>query len=439
MTFKPLDMYHPISTESQFLLSSTDAPEKTAPSGIDPDSLKPAFPELITGQALVTASLKRLAAQEVFSILVLRLDPIAEEKAGTALLALAEAIDTECAAETGWWGIIDSSLFVSFFPDKNDQACLETGQVLNSRLAAAMNATVSGGIGAFPTADYSRNQILDNAYKALDHAAFFGPGSLVLFDDVSLNISGDHLFQKGDIPGAMAEFEKALLLAPANVNVCNSLGVCHSLLGNFDRAQEMFQRALALAPDEFMAHYNLGLVHLLTDNREVALRNFLEAHRLGGDVYEVALQTGRLYLEINNPTEAFSYLQKALQLQPGALAFRLMGDYYSVLSQNEDAFNAYRQAVKLNPNDAAALSALGLLYEDKGENPEIGALFCEKSIEIAPNEGKFRHRLGKLYLKQNRLEDALAAFQAAMERGYDSTRYIEEINNLRDVTQDQAC
>ena len=107
--------------------------------------------------------------------------------------------------------------------------------------------------------------------------------------------------------------------------------------------------------------------------------------------------------------------------------------------KNEEAFQAYRQAVKYSPNDAAALSALGLLYENKGENPEIGALFCEKSVEIAPHDGKFRHRLGKLYLKQNRLDDALNAFQAAIERGYDSSRYIEEIHNRRTVLQDQEC
>lgn len=448
MTISPRDMYHSISTEKQFLLSSADAHEKSAAAEktngqttvrIDRDILIQAFPELKTGSALIAQSMERLDAMDLFAVLVLRPDPTEEDSAGAAGLTIGRAIDCLCASETGWWGFIDPDLFVWFLPNKNDREGLDAGEKLRARLAETTVASVSIGISAFPTAAYSRDQILSNAYKALDHAAFFGPDSRIIFDDVSLNISGDHLFQKGDIRGAMAEFETALLLAPANVNVRNSLGVCHSLLGDFELAKVEFQRALALAPEEFMAHYNLGLVHLLTGDKETALGHFLEAHRLDADVYEVALQTGRLYLELNNPEEAFSHLQKALSLQPSGLAHRLMGDCYLTQSKNEEAFQAYRQAVKQNPNDAAALSALGLLYENKGENPEIGALFCEKSVEIAPHDGKFRHRLGKLYLKQNRLDDALTAFQAAVERGYDSNRYIEEIHNRRAVLQDQAC
>jgi Flp pilus assembly protein TadD len=273
----------------------------------------------------------------------------------------------------------------------------------------------------------------------LDHAAFFGPDSQVVFDDVSLNISGDHLFRKGEIPAAMEEFTTALLLEPENVNVRNSLGVCHSLLGNFDQALSEFQTALKLAPEEFLAQYNLGLVHVLTGNRQEALTRFLEAYRLSGDVYEVTLQTGRLYLETGDPAQGFTYLEKALRLNPTALSHRLMGDCHSAMGRSEEALAAYKQAVKINPNDAAALSTLGLLYEDKGGNREIAALFCEQSVQISPTEGLYRHRLGELYLKQDRLEDALKAFQAAVELGYDSSRYIEEIQNRQGVGEDQGC
>jgi tetratricopeptide (TPR) repeat protein len=326
-----------------------------------------------------------------------------------------------------------------YFPGKNDRACQKIAHSIRKRLSKITDATVSIGIASYPTAVYSRDQVLFNACKALDHAGFFGPDSQIIFDDISLNISGDHLFQKGDIPAAMGEFTVALLLEPANVNVRNSLGVCHSLLGNFDQALAEFETAVKLAPEEFMAHYNLGLVHVLTGNRQEALAHFLEAHGLSGEVYEVTLQAGRMYLELGDFENGFAYLENALRLNPTALAHRLMGDCHAAMGRSEEAIMAFRQAVKQNPNDAAALSALGLLYEDKGENPEIAALFCEQSVEISPAEGIYRHRLGELYLKQDRLEDALKAFQSAVELGYDSSRHIEEIQSRQALSENQGC
>ncbi len=63
------------------------------------------------------------------------------------------------------------------------------------------------------------------ALKALDHAAFFGPGHAVEFDGLTLNICGDRLFQLKNIDAAITEYEKGLSIAPADMNLLNSLGV----------------------------------------------------------------------------------------------------------------------------------------------------------------------------------------------------------------------
>jgi tetratricopeptide (TPR) repeat protein len=448
MTSKPAKMYRSVSTESQFLLSSSDTAEATVDTrklapvteiDLDRDILKLGYPKLETDAVFVAASLEKLSDADIFGALVVKIDPNNDMVAAALCLDVAGAVNEICSRRAGWWGLIDPNLMACFFPGKNDRACQKIAQALRKRLLKITDTTVSIGIASYPTAAYPKDQVLSNACKALDHAGFFGPDSQVIFNDISLNISGDHLFQKGDIPAAMGEFTVALLLEPANVNVRNSLGVCHSLLGNFDQALTEFQTALKLGPEEFMAQYNLGLVHVLTGNRQEALAHFLEAYRLSEDVYEVTLQAGRMYLEMGDSGQGFAYLEKALRLNPTALAHRLMGDCYAALGRSEEAISAYKQAVKQNPNDAAALSALGLLYADKGENPEIAALFCEQSVEISPAEGIYRQRLGELYLKQDRIEDALKAFQAAVELGHDSSRYIEDIQNRQAIAEDQGC
>jgi len=57
-------------------------------------------------------------------------------------------------------------------------------------------------------------------------------------------------------------------------------------------------------------------------------------------------------------------------------------------------------------------------------------IFCRQSVEISPDNGLFRHRLGKLYFKQNQYEDAMKEFQKANDLGCDSTEFIDKLNNL---------
>ena len=77
---------------------------------------------------------------------------------------------------------------------------------------------------------------LTAGWEALDHGAFFGPASTVVFDAVSLNISGDHFYQTGKVSEAMAEYRAALRLDADDVNVYNSLGVCLAQTGEIEKA-----------------------------------------------------------------------------------------------------------------------------------------------------------------------------------------------------------
>jgi tetratricopeptide (TPR) repeat protein len=84
------------------------------------------------------------------------------------------------------------------------------------------------------------------------------------------------------------------------------------------------------------------------------------------------------------------------------------------------AIAAYQKAVKHNPNDAAALSALGVLMDARGENAEITTAFCRHSVEIAPDNGLYHLRLARLYEKHDHPKKALAAFEKAQDLGCDA-------------------
>jgi len=249
---------------------------------------------------------------------------------------------------------------------------------------------------------------------------------------VSLNISGDNLYQGGDIDGAINEFKTAIILDPSNVNIHNSLGVCYGVLGDYGKALKEFKAALQIDSDEVMAMYNIGLVKMLTGKNSEALKYFLDADKKKEeDIYEIAFQTGRIYLNIGKPEMAKTFIENAVKLNPeSGPALRLLGECCAALNMTDEAISAYKKVIRKNPNDAESLSALGYLFDLLGENPEITTIFCQQSVDIEPDNGLYRYRLGSLYLKRNQLEDALLQFQEAHDLGHDSKKLIKKINKL---------
>ncbi|MFH2218670.1 MAG: tetratricopeptide repeat protein [Pseudomonadota bacterium] len=441
MTHKQLKLYGDRTSSLEFMLNKTEAKPVEAETGvtefIGQDELSAAFPAMLTDAAFIDHALSALDASFQFSAMVVRIDKPVERNEETghdfeldACMDLAEVIDAACSSENGMWGSLENEMFGCFFPGKSAARCLELAGTIRELLAKKRKETVSIGVAAYPTVNFGRDRILENARKALAHAEFFGPDSTVHFDAVSLNINGDKLYQGGDIETAMREFTTALMLDPSNVNVRNSLGVCYGILGDHDKAKEEFETAAWIDPEEVMPVYNIGLINMLEGNREKALEYFQQADGLIEDVFEVAFQIGRLYAEMGQPEKGKKFLEKATLLKPeSGVAFRYLGECLNAMGMTDEAVSAYKKSVRQNPNDAESLSALGHLFEIQGENPEIAVTFCRQSVEISPDNGLFRHRLGRLYLKGDKLDDALIEFKKASSLGFDSTQYIEEIEN----------
>jgi tetratricopeptide (TPR) repeat protein len=424
------------SSARDFLYCKPDA-RHTAQTAVFPDPQFRAngasMPDILVGSAFVTRATALLEPLNRFATAVLRLDaPVPDGEgrlratsAHCQLAAQLVQLETETGGIGGW---LDWDLFGCILPDWGRQEALARIEALLSALTRHISEVVSAGVAEFPCLQFSKSQILENARKALDHAAFFGPGHCVAFDDTSLNISGDQRYQHGDINGAIEEFKKALLLNPDNVNVHNSLGVCYGVLGAYEAALRSFEAALERAPEDVMALYNSGLSHLMIGDRARALHYLRQASQIGEPVFEVVFQTGRLHLENGEAAEARPFLETASRLNPhSALAWRLMGECLFALEAIPEAVDAYKRAIKLNPGDAEALSTLGWLFDLQGENPEITTIFCEQAVDIAPDNGLFQYRLGMLYLKQQRRDDALAVLQRASERGHDASADIERI------------
>jgi Flp pilus assembly protein TadD/GGDEF domain-containing protein len=402
------------------------------------------FPNVLMGEAFARRVRRRMRQAPRFAMLAVRIDRFTlkkdvpnEQYATQLLLDVAWAIDACCHGADGLWGLLDRRSFGCFLPGRGPDGSRDLAARIQNRLAGLREETVSIGAAAHPLAHFKPEETLRNVRKALRHALMIGPGGVAVFDAVSLNISGDRLFDSGDIAAAAREFRAALSLDPENVNVRNSLGVCYGRLERFDEAMAVFREALVLDPKEPMTFYNAGLVSLMRKDRQRALRYFLQADAVGEDFFEAALQIGRLHLEEGDPEKGRPFLERAADIRPApGVVHRHLGDCYTRLERYKEALRAYKKALKHNPSDAAALSAVGYLFDVLGEDLDIAVLICQNSVEIAPGSGLCRYRLGRLYYKQHRLDDALHEFLLASEYGCDASEDIEQIQRRRPA---RAC
>jgi len=444
------ELFHNRSLTRQFLFSKTESMQEydktSSRLSFDPGSLKKEFPNILKDQSFIDYAVKKLDSSSKFGAIIAQTDESSRslqnslqnslqesetDQSADILLDVARTIDLICKSNNGFWGQIGTDMFGCFFPEADKQICQDIAKKIKRDVADNNNRTITIGIALYPTVDFDKDRILDNAHKALHHAAFFGPGSSALFDTVSLNISGDRLYQNNDINGAIEEFNTALLLDPLNINVHNSLGVCYGVLGAFEKALEHFKQAMQIDPREIMALYNAGIVNVLINNKDEALDLILKAESEGEDIFEVVLEAGKIYLEKKNLSKAKEFIEKAVNLRPeSGAAFRYLGECYLADQITDKAVSAYKKAIKQNPNDAHSLSALGYLFDLQGENPEITTILCQQSVEIAPDNGLFRNRLGRLYLKQNQLKEALIEFEKAQDLGHDSIEFIDKINDI---------
>jgi tetratricopeptide (TPR) repeat protein len=419
-------LFHSTKTEQQFLFYKTDEIAVNEESG----DIQAALPGISAGSSFLEKVAADLIPLESFGVLAVKIDENGKSSPED-VLDVAKTLFTFCEMESGLLGQLDAFLFVCLFPEKDTDNCFNAAKQIQQKISNMGKNTISVGIAVYPTLLFGKDQIIDNARKALDHAAFLGPNSSVVLDSVTLNISGDHFYQQKDMAKAVGEFTAALELDPGNINVHNSLGVCYGIMGDFEKAVVHFETAVNLDPGEEMAWYNGGLVFQLSQNPAKALEFFLKAEALNRGRFEVAYQTGKTYLEMGLKEKARTYFEKAVALKPeNESGYRFLGECYAEMEMTEEAISAFKRAIKENPQDSLSLSALGYLFDKKGENPEISVLFCQQSVDISPENGLFRHRLGRLYTKLNKVWEAMAEFDAASELGVDASEDIRKVTAL---------
>ena len=368
---------------------------------------------------------------DIFTLILISQDKEGHERRfPKRLLALIEA-------EAPVISINESEIFV-FLKDAKPRNAQSWVRNFKKRMPVDIDATYSEGIAYYPCIDFKKTDVPRNCRKALLHASFFGPDSAVVFDGVSLNVSGDIYYGEGDLPRAVKEYKKGLEIDGANMNLLNSLGETYARMNKPRKARSYFEKILHLDPKHFMALFNTGITYLTMGDDEEAIKYFektlsISRRRLEeNQLNDLLLQLSKLYCRTGRYKKTVGLLEKEKisedksdEALGRSVLLRYLGEAYAGIKKNNKAIMVLQRAIRYNPHDAYSLSLLGELYDIEEQGDDIALSLCQQAVEIDGRSWKHWYRLAAIRYRLEQLDAALEAVKECLKRNRKSVEALQ--------------
>jgi tetratricopeptide (TPR) repeat protein len=295
---------------------------------------------------------------------------------------------------------------------------------------------------------------------------------------------GNVYLKKGNLQGALQEYNKALEKDAYPVRVHLNKGIVFFKLGQFQEAEEEFLRELEVDPQDERAYNNLSVLYRLQGEYQKAIENAKESIQIKSYYPEAYINLTLAYKESGDLNNAREILDQALKIIPNFLyANFVLASLYQRQGKADSAISEYQKvashrlqekvviydletlfakeertersikanahynlgliyaergdfnlaqinflnAVDLNPDFAEAHANLGTLYDGLRRYPEALNQY-EIAIYLDPENPVYHFNLGLVYAKINRLLEATLYFKKALEIDPGFTQAAEMLN-----------
>jgi protein O-GlcNAc transferase len=181
---------------------------------------------------------------------------------------------------------------------------------------------------------------------------------------------------------------------------------------NIDEAIRYFTRCLSLDPRYYLAYNAIGLAQSLKGNVDEAAKAYEKCLEINPQFAEAHNNLGMIYQETNQLDKAESEFKKAL-LDPTSTAkespYYNLARLYVVEGRLDEADESARNAIRIQPRMAMAHNLLGLILEKQDKLPQAVAAY-EQAVRIVPDDVLFNYNLGAAYFKTEEYAKAKEAF-----------------------------
>ncbi|TFG46952.1 MAG: tetratricopeptide repeat protein [Gemmatimonadales bacterium] len=163
---------------------------------------------------------------------------------------------------------------------------------------------------------------------------------------------GWSLISLGDFPAAIQSLDKALTLAPDDIQALSLLGWAQMLAEQYDEALGTFSKVLMREPANALARINVGYICLKKGIFGEAIEHLSRAIRLDNDrkaTLYANFYLGLVYQEREMFEDAEAFFRKALALGPNLIeAYYELGRALWFLDRQDDARQAWTEGHKAN-------------------------------------------------------------------------------------------
>lgn len=262
-------------------------------------------------------------------------------------------------------------------------------------------------------------------------------------------LDANDFYKQGKYQEARQICEQLIQKDPEYTGAIFLLGKIHFALGNLDQAKQYVDKAIQMDltnPDYRDTHSEMAsFASKLTEasrlynnaDYEGAEKIYLELIELNKNFVDAYVNLARVYVRLNNLTEAAKYYRKAIEMRPenedyqkefAALIKRYLVEGNQLMQRKSysAALEKFDQAIRLNPKDHMAYYFKAVVYMEE-KNLEEALQAVNESIELDDTYPKAHLVKGKIYMMQRNIEAALAAFNKATKL---DSEYLDAWNNI---------
>ena len=260
-----------------------------------------------------------------------------------------------------------------------------------------------------------------------------------LFVIVLIACSVRTVLRNGDWADEVAFYRRTVTAFPGFAHAHLNLGEALLRHNRMPEALEATHAAARLSPAYSAPHNNLGLIYWRQGDEEAAIQHFLRAaalaeRRVNRFIQSRALANlGVLYRQQGRLEEALDASRRALAVDPHfASAYNNLGYALLVQGQVEEAILHFRHALELEPTLEVAYANLGLAYAEK-QDWEAALAHLRQAKRLNPNSGEVHARMGEVYLAQGQLISARREFFLALQLDPGNDRARAGLGSIREA------
>lgn len=241
-------------------------------------------------------------------------------------------------------------------------------------------------------------------------------------------------FKLGNNAESYKNFAKALLLNPNHPQALYGMGLTQLKERKFKEAAEFLEKAIANNVDSKEIYFELGTAYEELQDLAKAAENYEKYARKGpANPFPAWLKLAQTFQRLNQPDRAIAAFREALKINPDDLNCNYnLAKLLAETGQFGEAEMIFNKLASMNKRDAITYYGQIMQMYDRAQNYEKAVEAARKIVDINPRNEVALYNLAIMYDRLGRLEDAAQTLNECLAVKSDYTQALFNLGIVYD-------